>query len=509
MEPENRRFDKGFFTRNRFPVSEKYPSLTSRKRLFVMGALAAFVLTIVFLADAFVGRASTIASGPLSESHALFGKDCSTCHEAVKGATDANCQSCHQRGGKAGVYTFARHYQYHSGLTDRTAPVRKEASCGSCHREHRGRENTLQAVADKQCSSCHEVKSLKKHPDFEFATKKNPDPSNLKFAHVKHIREVMEERDIADAEEACLTCHVAKPDGRNFEPLNFDVACADCHLGNSAETPFLPTGSPGVVSLGQIRASGRPGTNWSFFWNPNEFTEDGGIQKRPVYHEDPWVLYNLRRLRGELYPGSDLADLLTTSPDVPAHEQRALREEAVNTLRQQIETLRGNPSPDVQAEVKNLNAVLEVIEARLAQPYAPFDETRFAVRTAEVAPGVDQAAYTQVINDLTAPCQECHVVENATIKRVQADQRSLVRAQFNHRAHIVHARCLDCHNQIPIRDALKTEDDVPENKDNAAIVNLPNVASCRTCHSKKAAPAQCTSCHLFHPDKAHLEKLTP
>ena len=30
------------------------------------------------------------------------------------------------------------------------------------------------------------------------------------------------------------------------------------------------------------------------------------IKKKPVYHADPWVLYNLKHLRHQLYPGASL-----------------------------------------------------------------------------------------------------------------------------------------------------------------------------------------------------------
>ena len=63
------------------------------------------------------------------------------------------------------------------------------------------------------------------------------------------------------------------------------------------------------------------------------------------------------------------------------------------------------------------------------------------------------------LRDLTAACQECHVVEEATIKRVRADQTTLIRTEFSHRAHVTHAQCLDCHTAIPVREFLNSTDD--------------------------------------------------
>lgn len=512
MEPNDRKFEKGFFTRNRFAVAAKYQMPASRKRLFMYGALGALVLAIVFLADAFAGRASTIASGPLSDSHAMFAKDCSTCHTPARGVTDEKCSTCHQKSGQAALYSADRHYEYHSGNLDRTPEGGKERTCASCHREHQGRQNQLQAVADRKCTSCHETGSFrKKHPEFEFASKKIADPANLKFTHAKHVRELMEEREITDAEATCLTCHEAQPDGRTFKPISFERSCNGCHLGTSAETPPLPLrsgGGPGVSTLGEIRASGTAASRWSHYWNPNDFSDMGGIVKSPVYHADPWILHNLQRLRREMFPGSELADLLSTSPERSPREARAIHREALNTLRDQLEALKGSPSTDVQREVQALTALLGELEERLEKPYAPFDETKFAVGAKNAAAGVNMAAYNEVVNNLTEPCQECHLVQNATIKRVQKNQTALVRAEFNHKAHVIHARCLDCHTAIPIRKALESDDDLPEQQDNAEIVNIPTIATCRSCHTSKGAPNSCTSCHLYHPDKSHFSELT-
>lgn len=514
---DERRFEKGFFSRNRFPVASRYVQAAGRGRLFAAGAVAALLLVVLFLADAFVGRAATIAGGPLSASHALFGQECSTCHVALDGAPDIKCQSCHQQSGSdLGAYTFARHYLYRSGDVDRSAPVSRELECSSCHREHQGRDAGLQQVADAQCASCHEVDSFSEHPEFEFAAENIPDPANLKFPHVAHVREVMAEQDLVDVEASCLQCHTPRPDGRGFQPISFASSCDGCHLTQSTATPFLPSGGAGasVATLPQIRERTDPDAQWAHFWNAGEFNQRGGeVQKRPVYHADPWVLYNLRKLRQSLYPGAELADLLRTSADVPARDARVLHREAVATLRAQIDALRGDPSPTVQRELRELSALLQEVETMIEQPFAPLDETRFDVGVADraeaiAAGGANEAAYTAVIDSLTAVCQTCHIVERATIRRVQADQTALVRAEFDHRAHVTHARCLDCHSTIPVREALETGDDPPVDQDRAGIVNMPGIATCRSCHTPRAAPVRCTSCHLFHPDKSHWATLS-
>src|SRR5207244_4093683 len=142
-------------------------------------------------------------------------------------------------------------------------------------------------------------------------------------------------------------------------------------------------------------------------------------RKRPIYHADPWILENLKRLRRELYPGAELADLLSTSPDVSVRDARVLHREAIQTLRSQIDAVRGESSPAVQREVGRLNSLVQELERRLDEPFASLDETKFAVTDANRDQSRDEAAYRAVVDSLTKPCQTCHFVERATIRRVQ------------------------------------------------------------------------------------------
>lgn len=513
MEDKPRRFEKGFFTTSRFPVAAKYLALASRRKMFFAGALVGLGFVILFLANAFVGRAEAVTR-PLSESHALFAKDCSSCHLPGKGVANANCLGCHQKSGDARTFSFARHYEFHSGDLDRAAPKDQEMTCARCHREHKGRDQALQRVADGNCVSCHAVGSFASaggHPEFQFVRDTLSERPNLRFPHVLHVREVMDRDSLPEAEAACVNCHVPRADGRSFQPIAFK-SCDGCHLRPTESTPYVPlraTSNPGVNTIDEMRRSDAPGTQWAEHWNPGEVTLQGGMaRKRPVYHADPWVLTNLKRLRQELFPGAELADLLNTSADVTPGNSRTLYREAIQTLRAQIEQIRGDASPDVQREVARLNALMRELENRLDQPLTPLDESKFAVTEGHRDPTKNADAYRALIDSLTGPCQQCHVVENATIRRPQTDQRSLVRAEFNHRAHVTHARCLDCHSVIPIRESLQNDEDPEPERDRAEILNLPRIAQCQTCHTKTAAPIRCASCHLFHPDKSYQSRLT-
>jgi hypothetical protein len=250
---------------------------------------------------------------------------------------------------------------------------------------------------------------------------------------------------------------------------------------------------------------------WADYWNPNEFSDRGGqVSKRPLHHADPWVLENLRRIRRELYPGARLAELLQSSADLPSGAPRGtLHREAMEALRDRVQALRRSPSRAVQDELDELTALLAELERRLEDPATPLDETRFQITTADRAPGVesgeiDVAAYGELVDQLTAACQECHVVDRATIQRVQKDQRSLLRAEFDHGAHVIHASCLDCHDRIPVREYVEKQEEAPPELDRADIVNLPTLENCRSCHESGAAGAQCITCHQFHPESPAL-----
>jgi hypothetical protein len=109
--------------------------------------------------------------------------------------------------------------------------------------------------------------------------------------------------------------------------------------------------------------------------------------------------------------------------------------------------------------------------------------------------------------DLTEACRKCHVVSNASILRVQKDQRVLRRSEFNHRAHILQRRCLDCHNKIPIADLMKTTAAIDPEKDRSAIQNLPLIQDCKSCHAPDLVSQRCVTCHEFHPDKSRTSRM--
>ena len=81
------------------------------------------------------------------------------------------------------------------------------------------------------------------------------------------------------------------------------------------------------------------------------------------------------------------------------------------------------------------------------------------------------------------------------------------RAEFDHRAHILQRRCLDCHAEIPIAENAEAVGPVDASLDRAEIQNVPGIDTCRECHRPEVAPTQCVTCHFFHPNKSRRSEL--
>ena len=515
MARKPKRAGKGQFGEPKLPVARRYVVPARRSALWILGVIAGLAIWAYTAVDRQVGG-TFMSGGPLTSAHAVLEADCASCHGGFEPVADVSCNQCHEKyGSEIGDFSFAAHYLYRSNDFQRVVASELETPCAACHVEHKGRQADLTAVVDAQCLSCHPRGSFGDgHPEFEFAADFEGDNDALSFGHGLHVRELMDTRGFADVERACLVCHQPEPDGRNFGPISFDLHCESCHLTEGTATARLAVASDlsrdgevtaeklGVETLDMIRAGRRPGTDWAFYSDPGELRQAGSsVTKTTIYHADPWILHNLRRLRTLLYGEAGLADLLATTPEVAAGEQRRLYEEALATLREQLRGLRGTRDAALQAQADELEALLTRVEQALADPLAPIDETEFLLALGQpkgLDPSLEEEAEL-LIADLTEPCSGCHWVEDATIVRVDGDQRTLKRAEFDHGAHVIQSRCLDCHHRIPILEVMSGESPDPAT-DNSAIHNLPTIDSCRQCHTPKQAAASCVSCHLFHPD---------
>jgi Cytochrome c7 and related cytochrome c/Cytochrome c3 len=519
-DDEKRKKKKGTFTYLRLAVTKSYVMPVSRRNMVIAGLIGAGIFLVYTGFNSFFQNDSFIARGPLSSKHANFETNCSNCHQrsaslaGLGSVTNQKCSVCHEKfGDKLGVYTYAAHYVYRSHDLTRNVSQPHEAPCFTCHAEHEGRNVDIASVPDARCLVCHKFGSFNdKHPQFEFIRSSLPDPANLKFPHVKHVLEVKKHESLQDDERACLYCHVPQTDGKGFEPISFDRSCSACHLKGDDETPPLKIksgpGSPGVETLNMIRARKGPGSLWALYTSGNEFQEAGGqVIKHPVYHEDPWIMENLKMLRGEMFADPGISNLLNASADVPGKDVRVLYREAINTLKGYADGLRSRPETEVQDDLRKIDEQLKELERALDDPYTALNRSKFVLGTAEINPRINNLAeFKAVVDSLTSRCRKCHLIENASIVRVQKDQHTLVRAEFNHRAHILQRGCLDCHNRIAIREALDNPSKAISN-DRADVQNLPGIETCQQCHRPQEASNRCITCHYFHPNKMQRSNL--
>jgi Cytochrome c7 and related cytochrome c/Doubled CXXCH motif (Paired_CXXCH_1) len=533
-----KRENKGIFSDARLPIAVRYVIPESRRRMIVAGLLGCLVVAAGFaLTLAFTGP-RVLSPGPVSSQHANFERNCASCHTSFRAVASESCLVCHARVGEGqgeGRYSFASHYVYLQGLSGsppasgsphgggaRRDNPGAESGCAGCHTEHGGRQAAITAVADAKCMSCHRFGSFNGgHPEFEFARAGGGAAAGalgLHFSHRLHVQRVRKEKGFEQAQQACLSCHQADSRGEHFQPVRFESHCAGCHLPSGAATARLPIAQPGapqaagVWTLDAIAAQEGGSAPWVATTNPAEFQQTGGkLVKRPVHHADPWVLDNLLRIRRQLHPELGLAELLPTNVGAGGGvATEPLYLQAITRLRQQVNGLRGSQEPEVQQELKRLEALLAVAESRVREsgtkpPVGPFLEPAGGK---SALPAERAADLRQLALDLTGPCQQCHVVEDAAILRAGSDRRVLARARFSHRAHLLQRPfCTDCHGAIAgLADGEGGEAGAAAAAnplDDPHVRNIPKIAVCRECHTPSEASNRCVTCHLFHPDTSH------
>ena len=494
------------------PLSGWKPAGWTALGMVVMVALA-LLMEIGF------GAGALWETGRLSSGHAMLEDTCAACHDTSETVSTEKCVACHEPFGDApGRFGFEAHYVYASGDRTRAVEHEREVGCAACHVEHQGRRTDLRATfSDRQCANCHAVGGLDRHPEFDFAADALADDAGLAFTHIRHVDFVLDERGLDSPRDACLACHAPGADGRGFRPIAFDDACGACHLTGDDESPELPVQSRGVplfrnagdgvvLRLGvetveTVRARLAPGEQWARRMSPAQFdVDDGLVVKFGVEHADPWILHNLRRLRGAVYGAGGLADLLRASADAGPADRWRLYDEALATLRSRTDELRGSGEDGVHATVLEFDRMMEALERRIGDAAAAYGDTPFRLGAPDPRLTVNQIDEVDAFAERVAePCLQCHTVERATIRRVQRTQSVLRRARYDHRPHVMLRGCLDCHTRIPFAEHLGSDRPVGAELDDAAIQNVPGIETCRQCHTPDLSFDRCRTCHEFHP----------
>lgn len=517
---------KGTYSRERLPVARSYRMPRSRRAMILAGGIGALFLGGAVLVSLLFRSGEFVAGGPVASVHAPFETECARCHRTISARSglrtgaveDDRCLECH-RGPESpvGMYSFDRHYLYAApdtaGLGKRTAEHRnRETECASCHPEHGGREARLVESPDGACRACHDFRSFAHgHPEFDAALAPASDDSTLLFTHTHHAKILLDAYALTDP---CQYCHQLDPQKRGFLPIRFEPHCGACHLTGGEGTGLLPTAGaagpdrPGVATLESIRAGGEPGTYWAQSANANEYSALGAglIRKFPVVHADPWILQNLRSLRGRLYGDPGMAGLLDTYGLASNESPALLYAEALSRLEEHVDALEARREQAVRQELSSLRNNLNRARRKTAGegPFLsaePF-RTPFQASNLRLAEPLRSEAFA-LADSLTSSCRLCHRVENASIARVQKTQRALLRARFDHGPHLLDMACVDCHSRIPLEleDIAGYTKAFPRALEREAVQNLPGREKCLDCHRPGKAAAACTTCHDFHPGK--------
>ena len=200
-----------------------HPHPLRRWRLYL--SVAVPVLALIWFTAQRARGEKVYSSGPLSASHAVFGKNCELCHVTKGGVfhkevNDSACLSCHDAPG---------HHPQQVTFTP---------TCGSCHVEHKG-SLRLAHTMDSACGQCHtdlhikngELKYVQKisgfdrhHPEFAALRPGATDPGTVKLNHYAHLQPKL-----------------AGPSG----PVQ--LTCQDCHRPIAAEGTF-------PYAMGEIKA---------------------------------------------------------------------------------------------------------------------------------------------------------------------------------------------------------------------------------------------------------------
>lgn len=297
--------------------SEHHPPLRRRWQFLYPSALAAGALGLILIAAHLMGARTALSPGSVTRAHGSIDASCEQCHTTGRGVSNARCQRCHDPS-SAGRLTAAAHVLFGSGDPRKSAAA-PDLACARCHVEHKGRRATISAVEDVQCAQCH-FGGLRRHPEFAVLRAAAAEAPGMNFGHKKHIEDVMKQQGLTTAAQTCGSCHQKSRARRDFEPLSFDQHCASCHSKEGSVGAVDPVPLTDVVDLDGLKARGIPA---AATLKPEEFEVGRGKIGRPsVRHRDPWVIFNLDKLRAESDPEAFAGERARVEARIASLERR-------------------------------------------------------------------------------------------------------------------------------------------------------------------------------------------
>ncbi|MBF0448952.1 MAG: hypothetical protein HQL67_12185 [Magnetococcales bacterium] len=235
--------------------------------------LLLFGLGLAFMILGSQGSNALFSPGKLTAAHSAI-QSCSECHGIYdKGLNvwfktafgqlpdeqdDKRCLVCHKMGPN---FTKA-HGMEPNRLADRSSPAAENdkttivhamktgidklirplpdkdqtITCGTCHREHRGRSHLLVESSDRPfCNTCHQEK-IDQFPDDHppFPKQMGQRPQSILFDHASHLGKHFLGKDKIKAPKNCTDCHTADQGGGNMQTVGYSPACDGCHSGEVA-----------------------------------------------------------------------------------------------------------------------------------------------------------------------------------------------------------------------------------------------------------------------------------
>lgn len=453
--------------KNQKQIAQKYAGNRRYSTLGNFFRRARMVVALVVFAAAVIGaiiylnRAQSSkqieaidTSGGISQRHSAIAKDCQACHApqasidplkpVVGTSLDANCEKCHTQ------HTFHQ------------ADVVVDHSCTACHREHLG-TGPMQPVTDLNCTSCHgsaEIMAesaqkglLLPASDFDVMPKDNLlvyyQPPRPKDGYTQvfqsfedgHPAFQIQREGLSDPNtlkfnhHLHLTGDIPMVDGKKLD-------CAYCHKPDS-------------------RGAYMQAINFS-----KNCQACHSLQLDPTLPD--FQIPHPAAVGGQANSVRDFLLTLPTQYATYAAQKKGMTNSA-----------------DIAAFV---NQHMLGIRERVREGADLEKEVFFAdARNVELGGATPTTGAERALFPGCAYCHEVKLAANAepTVTPPVTPDRWYVHAHFDHAAHST-MDCNSCHGSV--LQSEKTSD-----------VNLPDKASCVTCHSAKGGVVStCVTCHDFH-----------
>lgn len=479
-----------------------------RWRSLLTGLALAVGAGWLLLAVAGVPSPRVYSHGPVSQAHAKWEQQCEACHApfhpvrdgtvaswlgATSEATDRSCRACHQG-------------PPHHASEDPASVV----SCGTCHREHQGRESSLVALVDRHCISCHADLEGHMLPEFEprfhnrvtafhrpdghpeFRPVEGEDPGRLRFTHAQHMLAGLPK---VPGEEGWFTLgRIDERDRARYAlpgQTDGDLVQLDCRSCHELDRSSLPTGE--ATGLQDAR-----------YFAPVQY-EQHCRGCHPLEFDSPAAF----DVAVELDPPQETVAI------APRTVPHGLQIDALQTWLQR-NFLADFAAGDTQFLAQRLEPA-QIHPGKHLPDAAP-------VAAAEAVERQTRQALALLLEGRRA-CGECHYFDQdgeqfalATPVQLESDPASVrivspdvpqvwfAHARFNHAPHRA-VSCRECHHEAypDSHEAARRWDGATE----ASRVMLPGIETCRRCHAPAkrdrlsgdvhgGARFDCTECHRYH-----------